>query len=101
MQAAKEWVRSSRSMSMDHTGLLHSALRGFCLTKRIGRRHSLLEAYAVYYAVCIKWRYYLALNKTVVHTDHRNLSYTVAQGHDRPQLCAYDLDITYVQGKPR
>ena len=33
-----------------------------------------LEAYEVYYLICEKWRYYLTLNKTIVHTDHRNLS---------------------------
>ena len=64
-----------------------------------------LEAYAVFYAVCVKWRYYLALNKTIVHTDHRNLSWLFTQSHKgmigrwHAQLCAYDLDITYVQGK--
>ena len=64
-----------------------------------------LEAYAVFYAVCVKWRYYLTLNKTVVHTDHRNLSclFDHAQkgmiGRWYAQLSAYDLDITYVSGK--
>ena len=64
-----------------------------------------LEAYAVFYAVCVKWRYYLALNKTIVHTDHRNLSWLFTQSHKgmigrwHAQLCAYDLDITYVQGR--
>ena len=64
-----------------------------------------LEAYVVYYAVCVKWRYYLTLNKTIVHTDHRNLSWLFnhAQkgmiGRWYSQLSAYDLDITYVQGK--
>lgn len=64
-----------------------------------------LEAHAVFYAVCVKWRYYLSLNKTVVHTDHRNLSWLFdhAQkgmiGRWYAQLAAYDLDITYVSGK--
>ena len=64
-----------------------------------------LEAYAVYYAVCVKWRYYLSLNKVIVHTDHRNLSWMFNQaqkgmiGRWYAHLCAYDLDITYVQGK--
>ena len=64
-----------------------------------------LEAFAVYYAVCVKWRYYLSLNKTVIHTDHRNLSWLFRQsqkgliGRWYAHLCAYDLDITYVQGK--
>ena len=38
-----------------------------------------LEAYAVYYSICEKWRYYLTLNKTIVHTDHRNLSWLFKQ----------------------
>ena len=38
-----------------------------------------LEAYAVFYAVCIKWRYYLSLNRTIVHTDHRNLTWLFGQ----------------------
>ena len=64
-----------------------------------------LEAYAVYYSVCEKWRYYLTLNKTIVHTDHRNLSWLFKQsqkgmiGRWFAHLCAYDLDIIYVQGK--
>ena len=64
-----------------------------------------LEAYAIYYAVCVKWRYYLTLNKTIVHTDHRNLSWLFAQsqkgmiGRWHAHLCAYDLDIVYVQGR--
>ena len=64
-----------------------------------------LEAYAIYYAVCIKWRYYLSLNKVIVHTDHRNLSWLFNQaqkgmiGRWYAHLCAYDLDITYVQGR--
>ena len=64
-----------------------------------------LEAYAVYYAVCVKWRYYLSLNKVIVHTDHRNLSWMFSQaqkgmiGRWYAHLCAYDLDITYVQGR--
>ena len=64
-----------------------------------------LEAYAVYYSVCVKWRYYLSLNKTIIHTDHRNLSWLFAQaqkgmiGRWYAHLCAYDLDLTYVQGK--
>ena len=32
-----------------------------------------LEGYAVYLTVCVKWRYYLTLNKTIVHSDHHNL----------------------------
>ena len=64
-----------------------------------------LEAYAVYYSICEKWRYYLTLNKTIVHTDHRNLSWLFKQsqkgmiGRWYAHLCAYDLDIVYVQGK--
>ena len=64
-----------------------------------------LEAYAVFHAVCVKWRYYLTLNKTIVHTDHRNLSWMFEHaqkgmiGRWYAQLAAYDLDITYVSGK--
>ena len=64
-----------------------------------------LEAYAVYYAVCVKWRYYLSLAKTVVHSDHRNLTWLFNNAHKGmlgrwyTHLVAYDLDITYVSGK--
>ena len=64
-----------------------------------------LEAYAVYHCVCVKWRYYLSLNKTVVHSDHRNLAWLFNHAHKGmigrwyAQLSAYDLDITYVSGK--
>ena len=64
-----------------------------------------LEAYAVFYCVCVKWRYYLTLNRTIVHSDHRNLAWLFnhAQkgmiGRWYAQLAAYDLDITYVTGK--
>ena len=40
-----------------------------------------LEAYAVYYSICEKWRYYLTLNKTIVHSDHRNLTWLFEQCH--------------------
>ena len=64
-----------------------------------------LEAYVVFHCVCVKWRCYLSLNKTIVHSDHRNLAWLFNHAHKGmigrwyAQLSAYDLDITYVSGK--
>ena len=63
-----------------------------------------LEAYAVYYSVVEKWRYYLALSKTVIHSDHRNLIWLLEHQHKGmigrwySALTAFDLDISYVSG---
>ena len=63
-----------------------------------------LEAYAVYYSVVVKWRYYLTLAKTVVHSDHRNLIWLLEHQHKGmigrwySALAAFDLDISYVSG---
>ena len=64
-----------------------------------------LEAYAIYYSVVVKWRYYLALSKTIVHSDHRNLIWLLSHQHKgmigrwHTSLAAFDLDISYVSGK--
>ena len=64
-----------------------------------------LEAYAVYHSVVVKWRYYLALSKTVIHSDHRNLIWLMQHQHKGmigrwyTSLTAFDLDISYVSGK--
>ena len=59
----------------------------------------------MYHVVCVKWRYYLTLNKTVVHSDHHNLAWLFNHAHKDmierwyAHLAAYDLDLTYVTGK--
>ena len=64
-----------------------------------------LEAYAVYHSVVEKWRYYLALSKTIIHSDHRNLIWLMQHQHKGmigrwyTALTAFDLDISYVSGK--
>ena len=64
-----------------------------------------LEAYAVYHSVVEKWRYYLALSKTIIHSDHRNLIWLMQHQHKGmigrwyTSLTAFDLDISYVSGK--
>ena len=64
-----------------------------------------LEAYAIFHAVVEKWRYYLALSKCIVHSDHRNLVWLFKNNHKGmigrwyTSLVAFDLDITYVSGK--
>ena len=63
------------------------------------------EAYAIYFAVVEKWRYYLSLCRVVVHTDHRNLVWLLRHNHKGmigrwyTQLNAFDLDVVYVSGK--
>ena len=64
-----------------------------------------LEAYAIYASVVERWRYYLALSKTVIHSDHRNLIWLMNHQHKGmigrwyTALSAFDLDISYVSGK--
>ena len=64
-----------------------------------------LEAYAIFHAVVEKWRYYLSLNKCIVHSDHRNLIWLFKHSHKGmigrwyASLSAFDLDITYVSGE--
>ena len=64
-----------------------------------------LEAYAVYHSVVEKWRYYLVLSKTIIHSDHRNLIWLMQHQHKGmigrwyTSLTAFDLDISYVSGK--
>ena len=63
-----------------------------------------LEAYAVYFSVVEKWRYYLTLAKTIIHSDHRNLIWLLEHQHKGmigrwySALAAFDLDISYVSG---
>ena len=64
-----------------------------------------LEAYAIYFSVVEKWRFYLALSKTIIHSDHRNLIWLMKHQHKGmigrwyTALTAFDLDISYVSGK--
>lgn len=107
MHVGREWVRCYPSMSTGLTGRSLSDRSDCCHINYTGPLAvpDQLEAFAVYYAVCVKWRYYLSLNKTVIHTDHRDLSWLFRQsqkgliGRWYAHLCTYDLDITYVQGK--
>lgn len=63
-----------------------------------------LEAYAVYYSVVEKWRYYVTLSKIIIHSDHRNLIWLLEHQHKGmiewwySALAAFDLDISYVSG---
>ena len=63
-----------------------------------------LEAYAIFHSVTEKWRYYLALSKTIIHSDHRNLIWLFNHSHKGmigrwyAALTAFDLDISYVSG---
>ena len=64
-----------------------------------------LEAYAIYFSVVEKWRFYLTLSKTIIHSDHRNLIWLMKHQHKGmigrwyTALTAFDLDISYVSGK--
>ena len=81
----------------------------FCSKKLLPhQRHwspAQLEAYAIYFSVVEKWRFYLTHTKTIIHSDHRNLIWLMKHQHKGmigrwyTSLSAFDLDISYVSGK--
>ena len=64
-----------------------------------------LEAYAIYFSVVEKWRFYLTHAKIIIHSDHHNLIWLLNHQHKGmigrwyTFLSAFDLDISYVSGK--